>query len=61
MITVQDYNIPIYFILQDITMVKTMQNPPSAVKVVLESICIMKSIKPERKPDPSGSGNLFLY
>lgn len=41
---------------QDITVVKSMQNPPSAVKVVLESVCVMKGIKPERKPDPSGSG-----
>ena len=37
-------------------MVKSMTNPPPAVKLVLESICIMKGIKPERKPDPSGSG-----
>jgi len=40
----------------DITVVKTMTNPPSAVKLVLESVCVMKNIKPERKPDPSGSG-----
>lgn len=40
----------------DITVVKAMQNPPGLVKLVMESICIMKGIKPERKPDPSGSG-----
>lgn len=49
----------------DITVVKSMQNPPGLVKLVMESICIMKGIKPERKPDPSGSGKitkkLFLY
>ena len=43
-------------------MVKSMTNPPPAVKLVLESICIMKGIKPERKPDPSGSGLILqLY
>uniref|UniRef100_A0A8C3VA02 Dynein axonemal heavy chain 3 n=1 Tax=Catharus ustulatus TaxID=91951 RepID=A0A8C3VA02_CATUS len=39
----------------DITLVKSMQNPPGPVKLVMESICIMRSIKAERKPDPSGS------
>uniref|UniRef100_A0A3B5AK42 Dynein axonemal heavy chain 3 n=1 Tax=Stegastes partitus TaxID=144197 RepID=A0A3B5AK42_9TELE len=38
----------------DITVVKSMTNPPGAVKLVMESICIMKGIKPERKPDSSG-------
>uniref|UniRef100_A0A8D3CSS9 AAA+ ATPase domain-containing protein n=1 Tax=Scophthalmus maximus TaxID=52904 RepID=A0A8D3CSS9_SCOMX len=42
----------------DITVVKSMQNPPGPVKLVMESICIMRSIKPERKPDPSGSGKM---
>lgn len=42
----------------DITVVKSMQNPPALVKLVMESICIMKGIKPERKPDPSGSGKI---
>lgn len=42
----------------DITVVKSMQNPPGPVKLVMESICIMKGIKPDRKPDPSGSGNV---
>lgn len=51
----------------DITVVKSMQNPPGLVKLVMESICVMKGIKPERKPDPSGSGKtialteLLLY
>lgn len=30
------------------------QNPPSAVKLVMESVCVMLGIKPERKPDGSG-------
>uniref|UniRef100_H2ZMD9 Dynein axonemal heavy chain 3 n=1 Tax=Ciona savignyi TaxID=51511 RepID=H2ZMD9_CIOSA len=42
----------------DITIVKSMQNPASAIKLVLESVCVMKGIKPERKPDPSGSGKM---
>lgn len=47
----------------DITLLKSMQNPPALVKLVLESICIMKGIKPERKQD-KGSGKiaaLILY
>ncbi|CAL8305136.1 unnamed protein product [Lota lota] len=42
----------------DITVVKSMQNPPGLVKLVMESICVMKGIKPERKPDPGGSGKM---
>ncbi|KAF6028575.1 DNAH7 [Bugula neritina] len=41
---------------QDITLVKTMKSPPGGVKLVLEAICVLKNIKPERVPDPSGSG-----
>lgn len=40
----------------DISLVKSMQNPPGPVKLVMESICVMKGIKPERKPDPTGTG-----
>uniref|UniRef100_A0A8C3ES90 Dynein axonemal heavy chain 3 n=1 Tax=Corvus moneduloides TaxID=1196302 RepID=A0A8C3ES90_CORMO len=39
----------------DITLVKSMQNPPGPVKLVMESICVMRAVKPERKPDPNGS------
>uniref|UniRef100_A0A8B9MHC5 Dynein axonemal heavy chain 3 n=1 Tax=Accipiter nisus TaxID=211598 RepID=A0A8B9MHC5_9AVES len=42
----------------DISLVKSMQNPPGPVKLVMESICVMKGTKPERKPDPSGSGKM---
>lgn len=35
----------------DITFVKSMKNPPYGVKLVLEAVCVMKGIKPERKPD----------
>lgn len=45
----------------DISLVKSMQNPPAPVKLVMESICVMKGTKPERKPDPSGSGNDVVF
>ena len=38
---------------QDITVVKTMKNPPPGVKLVMEAICCLKGIKPERVPDPA--------
>uniref|UniRef100_A0AAR2JMD6 EF-hand domain-containing protein n=1 Tax=Pygocentrus nattereri TaxID=42514 RepID=A0AAR2JMD6_PYGNA len=41
---------------QDITVVKSMKSPPAGVKLVMEAICILKGIKPDRIPDPSGSG-----
>ncbi|XP_037363374.1 dynein axonemal heavy chain 3 isoform X2 [Talpa occidentalis] len=43
----------------DISLVKSMQNPPGPVKLIMESICVMKGLKPERKPDPSGSGKMI--
>ncbi|XP_073447160.1 dynein axonemal heavy chain 3 isoform X2 [Aquarana catesbeiana] len=42
----------------DITLVKAMQHPPAPVKLVMESICVMKGIRPERKPDPTGTGKM---
>lgn len=41
---------------QDITVVKTMKSPPAGVKLVMEAVCILKGVKPDRIPDPSGSG-----
>ncbi|KAL1453422.1 hypothetical protein WDU94_007562 [Cyamophila willieti] len=43
----------------DITIVKSMKNPPALVKLVLEAICVMKSVKPVKKPDPGGSGKMI--
>ncbi|XP_059139620.1 dynein axonemal heavy chain 3-like isoform X2 [Physella acuta] len=43
----------------DISTVKAMKNPPPAVKLVMESVCVMLGIKSERKPDPSGSGKMI--
>ena len=33
-----------------------MKSPPAGVKLVMEAICILKAVKPDRIPDPSGSG-----
>eukprot|EP00762_Andalucia_godoyi_P000179 ANDGO_02454.mRNA.1 Dynein-1-beta heavy chain len=35
----------------DISLVKSMKNPPPGVKVVMSAVCIMKDIKPEKKND----------
>ena len=40
--------------LQDITVVKSMKNPPNGVKLAMEAICIMKDIKPDKVQDPAG-------
>lgn len=37
----------------DITIVKSMKNPPSAVKLVLEAVCVIRNIRPDRRSDPS--------
>ncbi|KAJ3154924.1 Dynein heavy chain 7, axonemal [Geranomyces michiganensis] len=44
----------------DIDLVKSMKNPPEGVKLVMEAICVMKDIKPDRIPDPSGSGKMIF-
>ena len=33
-----------------------MKSPPAGVKLVMEAVCILKGVKPDRIPDPSGSG-----
>lgn len=43
----------------DITNVKALKNPPPAVRLVMEAICVMKSIKPLRIKDPGGSGKMI--
>ena len=40
----------------DIAVVKAMKNPPAGVKLVMESVCVMKGIQPERVNDPAGTG-----
>ncbi|KAK4876149.1 hypothetical protein RN001_012571 [Aquatica leii] len=38
----------------DITLVKSMKNPPAAVKLVMAGVCVIKNINPDKLPDPSG-------
>lgn len=40
----------------DIVEVKSLQNPPSGVKLVMEAACIMFDEKPKMKDDPSKMG-----
>lgn len=37
----------------DITFVKSMKNPPAPVKLVMEAVCIIRDIKPDKVPDTS--------
>lgn len=39
----------------DITIVKSMKNPPNPVKLVLEAVCVLKGFKPDRKPNAGNS------
>lgn len=38
----------------DITVVKSMKNPPDTVKLVMAAICVMKSLPPDKVTDPTG-------
>ncbi|XP_029975539.1 dynein heavy chain 12, axonemal [Salarias fasciatus] len=44
----------------DVTIVKSMKNPPSGVKLVMAAVCVMKGIKPDRIADPAGTGKKIL-
>ncbi|KAM4737020.1 LOW QUALITY PROTEIN: dynein axonemal heavy chain 12-like [Anableps anableps] len=44
----------------DVTIVKSMKNPPSGVKLVMSAVCVMKDIKPEKITDPAGTGKKVL-
>lgn len=44
----------------DITLVKSMKNPPAAIKLVMAAVCVMKSIPPDRIPDPANPGRKML-
>ena len=35
----------------DITIVKTMKNPTPIIRLVVEAVCVMKGVAPDRKPD----------
>ncbi|GFR03643.1 dynein heavy chain 7, axonemal [Trichonephila clavata] len=43
----------------DITVVKSMKSPPAGVKLVMEAICVLKGVKPDRIPDPAGTGKMI--
>uniref|UniRef100_A0A3B4Z7I9 Dynein axonemal heavy chain 12 n=1 Tax=Stegastes partitus TaxID=144197 RepID=A0A3B4Z7I9_9TELE len=46
----------------DVTIVKSMKNPPSGVKLVMAAVCVMKDIKPDKIADPAGTGKkVFDY
>jgi dynein heavy chain len=40
----------------DITEIRSMTSPPAGVKLVCETVCIMKEIRPVRKPNPNKPG-----
>lgn len=48
--------LPVSFQPSDITIVKSMKNPPSGVKLVMSAVCVMKDIKPDKIADPAGPG-----
>ncbi|ALC38670.1 Dhc36C [Drosophila busckii] len=45
----------------DIAVVKTMKSPPIGVRIVMEAVCILKDVKPEKVPNPSGVGTVEDY
>jgi len=38
-----------------------MKSPPIGIRVVMEAVCILKDVKPERIPNPSGVGQIDDY
>lgn len=44
----------------DITIVKSMKNPPAGVKLVMAAVCVMKNISPEKIADPLGTGQKVI-
>nr|XP_057908676.1 dynein axonemal heavy chain 12-like isoform X2 [Doryrhamphus excisus] len=44
----------------DITVVKSMKNPPSGVKLVMSAVCVMMGKTPDKIADPAGSGKKIL-
>ena len=45
----------------DITLVKSMKNPPQGVKLVMAAVCVMLNIPPDRINDPSTGGKVLDY
>ncbi|XP_041972117.1 dynein axonemal heavy chain 7 isoform X2 [Aricia agestis] len=46
---------------QDITFIKTMKSPPKGIRLVMEAICILREVKPDKVPNPSGVGTIEDY
>ncbi|PAA47942.1 hypothetical protein BOX15_Mlig003862g8 [Macrostomum lignano] len=44
----------------DITIVKTMQNPPEGVKIVMAAVCVMRQVPPDKIQDPAGGPKKVL-
>jgi dynein heavy chain len=38
----------------DIDLLKNMGSPPAAIKLILEAVCVMKDVKPDKIKDPGG-------
>ena len=43
----------------DITVVKSMKTPPKGVRIVMEAVCVLKGVKPDKVPDPTGTGKMI--
>lgn len=43
----------------DITNLKSMVSPPANVRLVMAAVCVMLSEKPDRVPDPQGTGKMM--
>ena len=42
----------------DITIVKTMKQPPDGVKLVMAAVCVMRDVKPDKVNDPAGNNSI---
>lgn len=45
----------------DMTILKTMKSPPKGIRLVMEAVCILKDLKPDKLPNPSGIGTYEDY
>lgn len=45
----------------DITLVKSMKNPPEGVKLVMAAVCVMMNVAPDRINDPSTGKKILDY
>lgn len=45
----------------DITLVKSMKNPPDTVKLVMAAVCVMKGVTPDKVADPATGKKVLDY